>query len=127
MKPGRRPQDCRVLVVEDEYVIAFHLCQSLREAGMTVVGPAANVADALALLARTPELDGAVLDVNLGGEPAYPVADALQARGVPFLLATGYDLSVMPERYAGVTYVQKPVDVRTVAQALDCRGPEPGD
>ncbi len=121
---GRQLRECAILVVEDEYVLAFHLSARLREEGATVVGPAASVADALALIERTPRLDGAVLDVNLGGEPVYPVADALRARGIPYVLATGYDPSVVPEGHRHAICVHKPVDARKVAQALGCEVPE---
>src|SRR4051812_9459903 len=71
----------RLLVVEDEYLIAMELCHSIEEGGGEVVGPAGSVEDALGLIAEVARLDGAVLDVNLRGQRVYPVADALAARG----------------------------------------------
>lgn len=78
----------RILLVEDEYLIAVDLVRSFEATGAEVVGPVASVDDALDLLDDTEHLDGAVLDINLQGEMAYAVADALTARGVPFLFAS---------------------------------------
>lgn len=105
------------LVVEDDYVIADALGQELEAAGAEVVGPAPDMAAALALLAEG-AVDAAVLDVNLGGEMAWPVADALLARGVSFVFATGYDASVIPARYASVACCEKPVGLAEIARAL---------
>src|SRR6516164_2815923 len=85
----------RVLVVEDEYLVAMDMSAYLEAAGAHVVGPASNVNAALEVLERT-ELDGAILDVNLRGEMAYPIADALTARGIPFVFTTGYDARTVP-------------------------------
>ena len=81
----------RILLVEDEYFIVDDMVRTFKACGAEVVGPVASVDGALDLIAATERLDGAVLDVNLQGEMAYPVADALVARGVPFVFATGYD------------------------------------
>jgi two-component system, response regulator PdtaR len=79
----------RILVVEDEFLIAMELEQTLRRAGYQVVGPAASLATALELL-RQVRPDAAVLDVNLAGEYVTPVAEVLRAMTVPFVLASGY-------------------------------------
>lgn len=101
----------RLLVVEDEYLIASDLAYALEDAGAEVIGPAGTVEDALRLVAREGDrLDGAVLDVNLRGGRVFPVADALTARGVPFVLATGYDDVCIPAAYAGLPRCGKPVD-----------------
>lgn len=89
-----------VLVVEDEYMIAVDLARALEDLGATVIGPAASVADALALVAGESALDLAILDVNLGVEKVFPVAHDLRARGVPFIFATGYDQWLVPSAYA---------------------------
>ncbi len=117
VQPGAGLAGRRVLVAEDDYVIADALCQELEAAGAEVAGPAPDVAAALALLAQG-AIDAAVLDVNLRGEMAWPVADALLARGVPFVFATGYDVSVIPARYAGVACCEKPVGLAEIASAL---------
>jgi DNA-binding response OmpR family regulator len=84
----------RVLVAEDEAIVAMLVEDELLEAGAEVVGPAGSVSDALRLIeaaARDGGLSAAVLEINLEGEAAKPVADTLAALGVPFLFATGYD------------------------------------
>jgi CheY-like chemotaxis protein len=79
----------RILVVEDEMLLMMNIETMLQDLGCTAISPAANVADAFALLEER-GFDAAMLDVNLDGETSYPVADALVARGTPFLFATGY-------------------------------------
>lgn len=109
----------RVLVVEDEYMLAEDLRCELEGAGAAVLGPVPSVADALALLARGPPPDAAILDVNLGGEMVFPVAEALRERGVPFVFATGYDAWSLPPAYAQVPRCEKPFDVgRCLASLL---------
>jgi CheY-like chemotaxis protein len=108
----------RILVVEDDYMLADDLREDLESAGAEVLGPVATVEDALALLAREDRLDGAVLDVNLAGEAVYPVADALLARGVQFAFATGYDGWSLPAAYAGIPRFEKPLDPLAVVRAL---------
>jgi CheY-like chemotaxis protein len=105
-------------VVEDEYMIAVDLARALEDLGATVIGPAASVADALALVAGESALDLAILDVNLGVEKVFPVADDLRARGVPFIFATGYDQWLVPSAYADAPRFDKPVDTRALARAL---------
>ncbi|MBC7985691.1 MAG: response regulator [Sphingomonadaceae bacterium] len=84
----------RILVVEDEPLIAMMVEDMLHDFGAIVIGPAASVAEALALIEEA-VLDAALLDVNLRGERSDAVADALEARGVPFALATGYGESAV--------------------------------
>jgi CheY-like chemotaxis protein len=107
-----------VLVVEDEYMIAVDPARALEDLGATVIGPAASVADALALVAGESALDLAILDVNLGVEKVFPVAHDLRARGVPFIFATGYDQWLVPSAYADAPRFDKPVDTRALARAL---------
>jgi DNA-binding NtrC family response regulator len=78
----QRLENCRIMVVEDEYYLAMELEHELGEAGAVVVGPVSSVEAALSLLDQSPSLAGAMLDVNLGGEKVFPVADKLIARGV---------------------------------------------
>lgn len=108
----------RILLVEDEYFIADDLSRTFEANGAEVVGPAASVGRALDLIAATERLDGAVLDVDLQGEIAYAVADALVARDVPFVFATGYDEASIPADYTHVARCEKPVDPEKIAQAL---------
>ncbi len=108
----------RILVVEDELLLALALCQSLQEAGAIILGPASSVPQALELLSTTTEVDGAVLDVNLHGELVYPVAEKLAIRGVPFVFATAYKRGEHPDPFGSIPHCQKPVDASKVADAL---------
>jgi len=114
----RTLRGCRILVVEDEYMLADELRTELCDAGAIVIGPVATLAEALALVESGQALDGAILDVNLGGEMVFPVADLLLARNVPFVLATGYEGSTIPGLYAHVVRLDKPANVRLVTQAI---------
>lgn len=108
----------RVLVVEDEYMLADDLRRAFEDHGSTVLGPVGNVGDALNTIATGETIDAAVLDLNLGGERAFAVADALVARGVPLLIATGYSERDIPDRFAKIKRCEKPVDPDRVVEAL---------
>lgn len=108
----------RILVAEDEYLVADDLRRELEAAGADVLGPAPSVASALDLLAATDVLDFAILDVNLGGETVVPVAEALDARAIRFVFATGYDAWAMPSAYGQAPRCEKPVDLDSIAGAL---------
>jgi DNA-binding LytR/AlgR family response regulator len=109
----------RLLVVEDEYLIAADLTASLESVGVEVIGPAASVEEALLLLEKNRgRLDGAVLDINLGSERVYPVADVLTARGVPFVFTTGYDAVAVPTAYARTLRCEKPIDKTQLVECL---------
>jgi CheY-like chemotaxis protein len=107
-----------VLVVEDEYFIADDLVSAFAACGARILGPAATLQDALALVAQTERIDCAVLDINLQGEMVYPLADALARRGVPFVFATGYNGAMIDQRYVGVPRCEKPVSPAAIAKAL---------
>lgn len=109
---------CRILVVEDEYLLADELATELADEGATVLGPAPTVERAMALLEAPPLPHGAILDLNLGGEPAFPVADALIELGVPLIFTTGYDSAAIPERFASVPTCEKPISIARVTAAL---------
>lgn len=111
-------QGLRLLLVEDEFVLALGLSDLLVDEGADVIGPVASVSDALELIEKVPEIDAAVLDVNLGGETIYPVADALMTRNVPFFFATANDRSTLPERFRSVLVCQKPFDTGHFRRAL---------
>lgn len=85
----------RVLLVEDEVLVAMLLEDILRDAGCAVVGPVARLCDAVAA-ARHEQIDAALLDVNLAGQKVFPVAVILAGRDVPFLLLTGYGEAALP-------------------------------
>ena len=86
----------RVLVVEDELLVSMLVEDMLLDEGCVVVGPFARVPDALVAARSEIIIDLALLDVNVAGEKVYPVAEALEARGVPFLFVTGYGDSALP-------------------------------
>jgi CheY-like chemotaxis protein len=97
----------RILVVEDEAIVAMLIEDILLELGAEVVGPATRLAAALAL-ARGGGVDAAILDVNLAGEASFPVAAELRARGIPFAFATGYGAGGLPPDWAGIPVLAKP-------------------
>jgi CheY-like chemotaxis protein len=105
----------RILAVEDEALVAAMLRDVLTDLGFVVIGPIATIAEALDV-ARGEVIDGAILDVNVGGEAIYPVADALRARDIPFVFLTGYRSDGIDRRYAQVPALEKPID----PQALRC-------
>src|SRR4028118_1708306 len=94
---GDKPR-CRVLVVEDEAMIAMLVEDMVLDFGSEVVGPVANLNDAISL-ARSAELDAAILDINVGGSVIFPVADILNERGIPLIFATGYGSNGLPPRF----------------------------
>ena len=107
----------RVLVVEDEALVSMLVEEYLDELGCEVVGVASRLEDALEK-ARALALDAAVLDVNLAGRLSYPVAELLRARGVPFVFATGYGLSGLPDELRGAPVLAKPFRQDQLAAAL---------
>ena len=108
-----------ILVVEDQFLLAQELKIFLQEHGATVVGPAASLHDALALIVHEgARLDGAVLDINLHNERVYPAADVLMAAGVPIVFATGYDELAIGNQYWDVPLLEKPIDHRRLAKVL---------
>ncbi|MDC7807553.1 response regulator [Luteimonas sp BLCC-B24] len=115
----------RILIVEDEYLAAKCMADALQAAGARVVGPAASVAKARALLDRPDPIQFALLDLNLGGESALPLADELTMRGVPFVFLTGYDASAIPQPYRAAPRLVKPLStddvLRLVGDALEAR------
>jgi CheY-like chemotaxis protein len=108
----------RVLVVEDEFLIADEISLAFARLGVGIVGPARTLEQGLQLLANSGHLDGAVLDVNMRGKMVFPLADALQQSSVPFIFATGYDQKVIPERYRDVPRCEKPLDMLKVVEML---------
>lgn len=109
----------RVLVVEDEALVAMLIEDVLTDAGFEVAGPFAQADKALRWLEQE-EIDGAILDVNLGGgERSYSIASELSARGVPFLFVTGYGRSGIDARFAGVPVLQKPFSAKTLQGVLE--------
>jgi CheY-like chemotaxis protein len=107
----------RVLVVEDEAIVAMLVEDMLTELGHSVVGPAMRLDQALPL-AREAEFDFAILDVNLGGQLSFPVADVLRARGIPFIFATGYGRTGVEDAYRDTITLMKPFERSDVERAF---------
>jgi CheY-like chemotaxis protein len=103
--PGR--SGLRVLLVEDEMMVALLLEGMLADFGHEIVGPAARLEKAVEM-AQQEAMDVAILDVNIDGEEVYPVADALDARGIPFIFATGYGRAGLRAPYRDRPTLQKP-------------------
>lgn len=121
MEPkGGVPYGLVVLVVEDEFLIAMDLEAMLKEHGWHLLGPAATVAEALALLEVGKMPDVALLDVNLRGETVVPVAEVLRERGVPIVLASAYNHAAsMADVLAGAPNVGKPAQERHLLAGLE--------
>jgi CheY-like chemotaxis protein len=111
---GIRP---RVLVVEDEYLVAMLVEDMLETLGFQVAEIASNIEAAVAAAERG-EFDVAILDVNLNGTMSSPIADILTRRNIPFIFATGYGKSGPHERFAATPALQKPFEEADLAQAL---------
>ena len=99
----------RVLLVEDEALVAMMIQESLKEFGFAVVGPVSTAAEAVAA-ARDQEFDAALLDINLGDGMVYKVADILAGRHVPFAFVTGYDAGSVDSRFSEIPILQKPIE-----------------
>jgi DNA-binding NtrC family response regulator len=121
---------CRVLIVEDEYLVAHDLEQELKSLGATIVGPIADLSGAKDQIARD-GFDVAIVDINLHGELAYPIADELMRQRIPFVFATGYRADTMPARFRDVIRWEKPFEfskaVTDMARLCGrCAGDVPG-
>jgi CheY-like chemotaxis protein len=121
MTSATQPQSAtpakRILVVEDELMIRMLLEDMLGELGYTVAAEAARIEEALDA-AKNADFDIAILDVNLNGQPISPVADALVARGMPFVFATGYGERGLPEPYRDRPTLKKPFQMDGLKQML---------
>jgi DNA-binding response OmpR family regulator len=99
----------RVLVVEDQMIIALEIAGMLVDLGCQVVGPVGDIRSALEMVHDEP-LDAAILDVSLDGEMVFPVALELRARDVSFVFATGYGAGSLPKEWRDVPRLEKPFD-----------------
>jgi DNA-binding NarL/FixJ family response regulator len=107
----------RVLIVEDHEILAMDLAYELATEGAEVIGPVATAVAALDVIGST-DLDGGILDIKLSDTSAFPVADALADRHIPFVFATGYDIGI-PARHANVRRIEKPVKPNVICRALE--------
>ncbi|WP_410218246.1 response regulator [Paracoccus sp. (in: a-proteobacteria)] len=108
----------RILVVEDEFILAAHICAQIEACGGVVVGPAPTLASGEALLQKGPLPDGGILNIRIGDVMVYPLADDLLAAGVPIIFASSESKSCIPDRYASVPLLGKPIDMMLVAKQL---------
>lgn len=111
--PGRR-----ILLVEDEALVAMLLETILEDMGCVPVGPAATVEEGLAMAADAAPLDAALLDVNVAGQLVFPVAEVLKARGVPIVFSTGYGEGGLSDAWRGHPTIQKPFTEAAIRNAL---------
>ena len=107
----------RILVLEDEFFLAAELEDLLTEVGADVIGPIGSLQEALTRVG-TNDLDLAILDIALGDDLAYSVADALAERGVPFLFASAYSPAEIAPKFRDRPLVEKPYDSRMLIEAL---------
>ncbi len=110
-------QGKRVLVVEDEPLVAMAVEDLLVELGCTVIGPAYSLAHALSLIGSN-VFDAALVDINLNGERSYPAASALAARGIPFAFATGYASDRVAPELANAPVIEKPYTATQIETVL---------
>jgi PAS domain S-box-containing protein len=106
----------RVLVVEDEALVAMFMQETLAELGLSVVGPCSNLSEAM-VAAVHEKFDAAIVDINLRGEFVYPIAEVLVARNIPFVFVTGYGAESIDRRFRAVPIIKKPVQ-RQILQKL---------
>ena len=120
-KPAAKQPRCRILVVEDEFLIRMLLEEMLTDLGYELAGVAGRVEEA-AEMAKKADFDLAILDVNLDGHDVYPVADLIAKRGLPFMFVPGYGGRGLPDAYRAPPGPQKPSQLdelnRTLAQLL---------
>ncbi|MBY0336481.1 MAG: response regulator [Acetobacteraceae bacterium] len=118
MAPSEAPREPKVLVVEDEYLIARELAETLEDAGLEVLGPVATLDAAFGLLGQHQDIAAAILDVKLHGNAIYPVAEALRRRGVPFVFATGYDRDAIAPAFRDAQHFEKPTEASSIVNHL---------
>lgn len=108
-----------ILIVEDDYLIASDMVFLLEEHGAIVIGPEASVATAMQHIDSMMHIDAAILDINLGQELVYPVADALFTKNIPFMFTTGYDANSILLEYLEFPRCQKPVAIGKILAILE--------
>ncbi|CAO3425198.1 response regulator [Azospirillum doebereinerae] len=104
---GESLDGCRILVVDDEFLVALLVEDVLQALGCEVIGPASRIPNAVSLAQKEP-LDFAILDVNVAGEKIFPVAEILSERRIPFIFLTGYGRPGLDGRFPEAPVLQKP-------------------
>jgi DNA-binding response OmpR family regulator len=116
--PSAIHRNPRILVADDSLLMADQICDSLQENGYSIVGPAGSVQAACAL-ARAADFDGAVLDLKLGQDLCLPIATLLKARGIPFVILTGYPVRVDVPGFEPAAWIIKPMEAGELTEAID--------
>jgi CheY-like chemotaxis protein len=113
-----RPQGCSVFLVEDEVMIRMMVAEMLEDLGYVVVAEASDIESAVPL-AQSARFDVAILDVNVNGKVVTPVAQAIEARRLPFVFVTGYGVQGIPEEFRDRPALQKPFQMATLAGMIE--------
>ena len=108
----------RILVVEDEPILRMDLCEEIEACGGVVVGPASTLAGGHALLQTEAKPDGGILNIRIGRELVYPLADELISAGIPIIFASSEGRASIPVDYAGIPLLSKPINMMLVAEQL---------
>ena len=116
-KQNQGLRGARILIVEDEYYLAQDIADALTDRGVEVLGPVGTIEEASQAVSRA-DFDCAIVDMNLRGDMAFPIADQLGQAGIPFLIATGYNSASLPDRFAHVPRVEKPSDPAAIIDAV---------
>lgn len=111
-------RDRRILIVEDEYIVAMSLSHALESLGAVLIGPVPSVEKAVKAIESAPDIDAAILDLNLDGVMAYAVADLLLSRNIPFVFSSGYETDVLRARYPQIRSCPKPCAFPKLEEAL---------
>jgi len=112
------PKGYLVFLVEDEVMIRMMVADMLHELGYRLAGEAGRIEEAIKLVQKT-EFDLAIMDVNLNGKLVFPVADVIKARNRPFIFATGYSASILPDEYRDRPALQKPFQIATLGRVIE--------
>lgn len=115
---SRAIEGLKVLVFEDETLVALHLETILEDLGCAITGPVMRYNEAETLLESGVDVDAAILDVNFNGKRIFPLAEKLVEKGVPVIFATGYDRSGIPVEWRDTPMLQKPYSAEEIAHAL---------
>ncbi|CCM78155.1 response regulator [Rhizobium mesoamericanum] len=107
----------RILIVEDEYFVADETRRALQAVGAKVIGPAPSVEIGMSMIDQE-TIDAAVLDIRLEGETVFPIAERLHALAIPFVFATAYITTDIPEKFGGYHLCEKPTALAEIATAL---------
>ena len=108
----------RILVVEDEFILYLYICEQIEACGGVVVGPVTTLEGGHALFEDTDDREGGILNIRLGTEMVYPLADRLIAAGVPTIFASSEHRASVPDLFVNVPLIRKPVDMIAVAAHL---------